>query len=68
MLKNIKGVFFSDHPVETELIRAWAEAIEVSTNGQLTVTSYPDEILLKSEEIYDGVVINIAELGISCFA
>jgi len=60
--------FPSTHPAETELIQPWAKAIEEATNGQVKVTSYPGETLLKADGIYDGVVSGIADLGLSCFS
>lgn len=56
------------HAVETVLVPGWAKAIEEATDGQVIITSYPGETLLKAAEIYDGVVNGIAEIGISCFA
>ena len=56
------------HAVETVLVPEWAKAIEEATDGQVIITSYPGETLLKAAEIYDGVVNSIADIGISCFA
>ena len=56
------------HPAETDLAQGWADAIYEATDGQITVTTYPGETLLKSAEIYDGVVSGIADVGFSCFA
>lgn len=60
--------FPSTHPAETDLIQPWAKAIEEATNGQVVVTSYPGETLLKADGIYDGVVSGVADLGLSCFS
>lgn len=60
--------FPSTHPAETELIQPWARAIEEATNGQVKITSYPGETLLKADAIYDGVVTGIADIGMSCFS
>jgi TRAP-type transport system periplasmic protein len=56
------------HPAETQLVQPWAQEIEKATNGQVIITSYPGETLLKSADIYDGVVNGIADIGISCFS
>ncbi|MEN6350277.1 MAG: TRAP transporter substrate-binding protein [Syntrophomonas sp.] len=56
------------HPIEMQLVQPWAKAIEEATNGQVKITSYPGETLLKANDIYDGVVKGIADVGISCFA
>lgn len=60
--------FPSTHPAETQLIQPWAKAIEEATNGQVKVTSYPGETLLKADGIYDGVVNGVADVGLSCFS
>lgn len=60
--------FPSTHPAETQLIQPWAKAIEEATNGQVKVTSYPGETLLKADGIYDGVVSSVADMGLSCFS
>lgn len=60
--------FPSTHPAEKDLIQPWAKAVEAATNGQVKVTSYPQETLLKADAIYDGVVNGIADMGMSCFS
>lgn len=56
------------HPVETELVQSWAGEVETASNGQVKITSYPGETLLKAADIYDGVQKGIADIGISCFS
>lgn len=56
------------HPIETDLVQPWAQEIEKTTNGQVKITSYPGETLLKAADTYDGVVNGIADIGISCFS
>jgi TRAP-type C4-dicarboxylate transport system substrate-binding protein len=58
----------STHPAETELVQPWAKEIEQVTNGQVKITSYPGETLLKADAIYNGVKTGIADIGISCFS
>lgn len=60
--------FPSTHPVETELVKEWAKAIEEATNGQVKVISYPGQTLLNADNIYDGVVTGVADVGLSCFS
>ena len=60
--------FPSTHPAEVELIQPWAKAVETATNGQVKITSYPGETLLKADGIYDGVVSGVADIGLSCFS
>ena len=67
---NLKLAHFfpSVHPAETELIQPWAKAVEEATNGKVQITSYPGEMLLKANDIYEGVVDGIADMGLSCFS
>ncbi|MGI6468886.1 MAG: TRAP transporter substrate-binding protein [Syntrophomonadaceae bacterium] len=58
----------STHPVETQLIQPWANEINQVSNGKVRITSYPGETLLKANDIYDGVVKGVADIGVSCFA
>ena len=60
--------FPATHPAETELVKKWSEAVSKGTGGMVTITSYPGETLLTAEEIYDGVVTGITDLGLSCFS
>jgi len=60
--------FPATHPAETELVQPWAKAIEEATNGQVKITSYPGQTLLKADATYDGVVNGVADIGLSCFA
>jgi TRAP-type C4-dicarboxylate transport system substrate-binding protein len=56
------------HPAETDLVQPWAREVEQATNGQVKITSYPGETLLKAADIYGGVKDGIADIGISCFS
>lgn len=60
--------FPATHPVETQLIQPWAQAINEATGGQVIITSYPSETLIKANDIYDGVVTGVADMGLSCFS
>lgn len=56
------------HPIETQLVQPWARDVEKATNGRVKITSYPGETLLKANDIYDGVVKGVSDIGISCFS
>lgn len=60
--------FPATHPAETELVQPWAKAVEEATGGQVVITSYPGQTLLKADAVYDGVVNGVADIGLSCFA
>lgn len=58
----------ASHPAETDLVQPWAAEIEKAAGGQVRITSYPGETLLKAADIYGGVKDGIADIGISCFS
>ncbi|MDD4802069.1 MAG: TRAP transporter substrate-binding protein [Syntrophomonas sp.] len=58
----------ANHPAEVQLVKPWASEIENATQGQVKITSYPGETLLKAADIYGGVEKGIADIGISCFS
>ncbi len=60
--------FPSTHPAETELIQPWIKAVEEASNGQVKITSYPNQTLLNADSIYAGVVDGSTDLGLSCFS
>lgn len=60
--------FPATHPVETDVVKPWAAAVAEATGGQVKITSYPGQTLLEADDIYDGVVNGIADIGLSCFS
>jgi TRAP-type C4-dicarboxylate transport system substrate-binding protein len=58
----------STHPAETQLVQPWAAEIEKASNGQVKITSYPQNSLAQPEAIYKAVKSGIADIGISCFS
>jgi TRAP-type C4-dicarboxylate transport system substrate-binding protein len=60
--------FPATHPAETVLVQQWAKAIDEATGGKVKIVSYPGEQLLKSADIYNGVVEGVTDIGLSCFA
>jgi TRAP-type C4-dicarboxylate transport system substrate-binding protein len=46
---------------------AWIEAIEKATGGRVNITLYPGGVLLKSAEMYAGVVAGIADIGAAAY-
>jgi len=55
------------HTAEKDIAQGWIKAVEEATNGQVKITSYPSETLLKSGETYEGVVKGVAEQHIGEF-
>ncbi len=64
---SLAHFFPAVHPGETVLVQGWAEALEEASGGRIIIESYPGETLLKSAEIYEGVVSGIADIGLSAF-
>lgn len=65
---SLAHFFSGTHPVETELVKGWAEAISKATDGKVKIISYPGGTLLTANNCYGGVVDGIADIGISCFS
>ena len=64
---TVAHFFPAGHPAETEVIQGWAAALDEASDGRIKIISYPGETLLKSAEIYEGVVSGIADVGLSFF-
>ncbi len=60
--------FPATHPVEAELLKEWSEAVERATEGRVEIIRYPGETLLKANDIYQGVLDGVADIGLSCFS
>jgi TRAP-type transport system periplasmic protein len=65
---NLAHFFPSTHPAETVFVQGWIQAVDEATGGQVKITSYPGETLLKAADIYNGVVQGITDIGLSCFS
>lgn len=44
----------------------WAEEMEARTDGQVTVQTFPGGTLLSPQNMYDGVLEGVADIGLSC--
>jgi TRAP-type C4-dicarboxylate transport system substrate-binding protein len=60
--------FFPPVHVHSKLAESWMKEIEKRTNGAVKFTYFPGGALLKGDQIYDGVVKGVADIGMSCFA
>ncbi len=65
---NLGHFFPATHPVETEFVQKWIEAIDEATEGAVKIESYPGETLVNASETYESVVSGIADIGLSCFS
>jgi TRAP-type C4-dicarboxylate transport system substrate-binding protein len=57
--------FFPATHVQSKLAQAWAEEVEARTNGKVKVEYYPGQTLTKADQVYDGVVNGISDIGFS---
>ncbi|MBU2511537.1 TRAP transporter substrate-binding protein [bacterium] len=60
--------FFPPTHSQSKLGDQWCKDVERVTNGEVTVQYYPAGTLLKPNQMYDGVVQGIADVGFSVLA
>lgn len=65
---NMANFFPASHFMNTKLIKQWVDEVEKATGGQVKVTNFPGQTLLKAPETYDGVVSGTADIGVGAFA
>lgn len=58
-------MFPASHFQATEVYSMWVEEIQNATNGYVKINLFPVNTLLKSAEMYDGVVAGTADIGSS---
>ncbi len=64
---TLKYAFFA--PANTFPARQmdkWAEEVEKRTNGKVKVEKFPGGTLLTAQNMYDGVLKGVADIGLSC--
>ncbi|MHB9149115.1 MAG: TRAP transporter substrate-binding protein [Thermoleophilia bacterium] len=64
---KVAHYFPATHPIETQLVKAWGDAVSEATGGNVTIVSYPGQTLLKGPEIYDGITKGVADVGIMAY-
>jgi TRAP-type C4-dicarboxylate transport system substrate-binding protein len=62
------SIFFPPTHIQCITADAWAREIEKRTNGKVKITLYPAGQLTKAPQCYEGVVNDISDIGMSCFA
>jgi len=62
------AIWPANHVMYKSLVDEWGAEIEKRTNGRVKIIGYPTGTLLTGKEIYEGVVNNIADIGVSVFA
>jgi len=62
------SIFFPASHGQAKTGEAWAKEIEKRTNGQVKITILAGGSLTPADQVYDGVLKGISDLGMSCFA
>ena len=62
------SIFFPAAHIQCQMAEAWAEEIAARSNGQVKINIYPGGTLTPADQIYEGVVSGISDIGMSCFA
>lgn len=67
-IKLSYSIFFPPTHIQTKTAEAWAQAINERTKGKVEITIYAGGSLTKAQQVYEGVVNNISDIGMSCYA
>ncbi len=62
------SIFFPPTHIQCETAQLWADEINKRSNGKVTIKLFPAGSLTKAPQCYTGVVDNISDIGMSCFA
>jgi len=57
--------FFPPTHIQSKLPESWCKEVEKRTNGKVKISYYPGGTLLKPNQIFTGVVDDIADIGTS---
>lgn len=60
--------FFPPGHIQSKLAESWCKEVEKRTNGEVVVEYFPGGTLTKSNQIYDGVVEGLSDVGFSVLA
>lgn len=60
--------FFPPTHIQSKLAEAWCKEVEKRTNGRVVVEYFPGQTLTKANQVYDGVVTGLSDLGLALFA
>ena len=67
-IKLSYSIFFPPTHIQCKTAQAWADEIQKRTHGRVQITLYPAGSLTKADQCYEGVVKDISDIGMSCFA
>lgn len=60
--------FFPPKHVQSILAQQWCDEINKRTDGKVMVEYYPGQTLTKANQVYDGVVSGLSDVGMALFA
>ncbi|MEE4261181.1 MAG: TRAP transporter substrate-binding protein [Desulfobacteraceae bacterium] len=60
--------FFPPGHIQSQLAESWCKEVEKRTSGEVVVEYYPGQTLTKAQQVYDGVVEGLSDVGFSVLA
>jgi len=60
--------FFPPTHIQSQLAESWCKEVEKRTGGEITINYFPAGTLTKAPQTYDGVVMGIADIGMTVLA
>jgi len=60
--------FFPPTHIQSQLAESWIKEVEKRTNGEVSIKYFPAGSLAKGNQIYDGVVTGLADIGMTVLA
>jgi TRAP-type C4-dicarboxylate transport system substrate-binding protein len=60
--------FFPPTHIQSRLAEAWCKEVAKRTEGRVVVDYFPGQTLTKANQVYDGVVTGLSDLGMALFA
>ncbi|NLV23176.1 MAG: TRAP transporter substrate-binding protein [Deltaproteobacteria bacterium] len=67
-LRLTYSIFFPPAHGQATAAMEWAKEVEKRTAGRLVIDTFPGGTLTPAQDVYDGVVNGISDIGMSCFA
>jgi len=58
--------FFPPGHIQSVLAESWCKEVETRTNGEVEISYFGGNTLVKAAQIYDGVVTGRTDIGMSC--
>jgi TRAP-type C4-dicarboxylate transport system substrate-binding protein len=58
--------FFPPGHIQSKLAESWCKEVEARTNGEVKISYFGGNTLVKAAQIYDGVVTGRTDIGMSC--